>query len=34
LSDGVASGDTIVIAGIQFLRPGQVVGVAGDEQAP
>jgi membrane fusion protein, multidrug efflux system len=34
LSDGVASGDTVVIAGIQFLRPGQVVGVAGDAEAP
>jgi membrane fusion protein, multidrug efflux system len=33
LADGVASGDMVVIAGIQFLRPGQVVGVA-REQAP
>jgi RND family efflux transporter MFP subunit len=34
LSDGVASGDRVVIAGVQFLRPGQVVSVAGDEAAP
>jgi membrane fusion protein, multidrug efflux system len=34
LSDGVASGDTVVTAGIQFLRPGQVVGVANNEPAP
>jgi len=34
LSDGVASGDTVVTAGIQFLRPGQIVGVAGDKDAP
>ena len=34
LSDGVASGDTVVTAGIQFLRPGQIVGIAKKEPAP
>ncbi|CAO4174153.1 efflux RND transporter periplasmic adaptor subunit [Methylorubrum populi] len=29
LKDGVAPGETVVIAGIQFLRPGQRVAVAG-----
>ncbi len=34
LSEGVASGDSVVTAGIQFLRPGQVVRLGAEEQAP
>ena len=34
LSNGVASGDTVVTAGIQFLRPGQIVGIAKKEPSP
>jgi len=34
LSDGVASGETVVTAGIQFLRPGQVVGIAKQKPSP
>jgi len=34
LSEGVASDDSVVTAGIQFLRPGQVVRLGAEEQAP
>lgn len=34
LSDGVAPGDEVVTAGIQFLRPGQIVGIAKKEPSP
>ena len=34
LSDGVAPGDQVVTAGIQFLRPGQIVGIAKKEPSP
>jgi membrane fusion protein, multidrug efflux system len=34
LSDGVASGESVVTAGIQFLRPGQVVRLGAEEPAP
>jgi RND family efflux transporter MFP subunit len=34
LSGGVAPGETVVTAGIQFLYPGQVVDIATSEQAP
>jgi multidrug efflux pump subunit AcrA (membrane-fusion protein) len=34
LSEGVASGDSVVTAGIQFLRPGQIVLLGAEEQAP
>lgn len=34
LTEGVAPGDTVVTAGIQFLHPGQIVGVAGSEPTP
>jgi RND family efflux transporter MFP subunit len=32
LSDGVAPGDTVVVAGVQFLHPGQIVDVAKSDQ--
>jgi multidrug efflux pump subunit AcrA (membrane-fusion protein) len=34
LSEGVESGDSVVTAGIQFLRPGQVVRLGAEEQVP
>ncbi len=34
LSGGVASGDAVVTAGIQFLHPGQIVGIAEPGQVP
>ena len=34
LSDGIAAGDTVVTAGIQFLHPGQIVEVAAPEDSP
>jgi membrane fusion protein, multidrug efflux system len=34
LSGGIASGDSVVSAGIQFLYPGQIVDVAQPDQAP
>ena len=34
LSDGVVPGDTVVTAGIQFLHPGQVVGIAAPDATP
>jgi RND family efflux transporter MFP subunit len=33
LSGGVSPGDTVVTAGIQFLHPGQIVGIAAEEPA-
>lgn len=34
LSGGVATGDAVVTAGIQFLHPGQIVGIAKPGQVP
>ena len=34
LSGGIAAGDTVVTAGIQFLHPGQVVGIVGSGMRP